>query len=1233
MRKKYLLIFSLILCLIIFPLFAQTKPDPWKVLLNNEWDLAKNIFLSQEDYLSHIGLSIMEILEDNPQNSWDHWERAINLNPISFWHNIIGLLGKDYWQDLGKTSYFAKLLGEFRERADYLDFLYWKGLNSIWDIERLHDFIKEKGIISDWMIIGPFDNVGNSGFYKEYPPEKEINFEKSYIGKGGIEVKWFSPKFSPKNGYVNLYNLFYHTEWSVAYALNYIYIPKNLEVLINIGSSDSISLWIDDYPCLREDAKRSSFFGQNILRVKLSEGWHKFLLKVASSDGDWGFFFSLLDSSKKPIDGIKVSKEPQNYPKKILDFKEENPELSLAKEISYMPAYYTFAGYFLTEKGLYSKAENLLNMALKIIPDSAITKYFLGRLYLKIGKEEEGKRLISEAVEKIPFLSEAYTYLAFYSYSFGRYEESISYLKNALNINPNAFFARDILARIYLSKRWLKEADEQIKFFEAKYKDSLLKDYLRGRWYEALKQYNNALEKYGSIIEKDKEYNEGLYAYYYLAKNLGKWEISENILNFLEEKDPWDVWAYLEKADILIAKDEKEKALELISSSIDISPYYPELYYTLGDILHLKGEKDKAIENYEKALDLEPGYQNLREYLSYLREETISPPDISSCLKQQIPIEYSDFPAVILLDEQRRIVHKDGSCTNVYHSIIKVQNDKGKERYGEFTIDYDSSFESVRILRARTIKPNGEELEAVSIKDYAVFEDYPLYTDQRQIVISMPGLEPGAIIECFYIVEEYTRSVLGKEFQDVHFFQWQDPILLSRYQLKVPQNISFRYRTYNVNLEPKIEKEGEYVTYTWEYKNVPPLIPEPYMPYYANLLAQLWITTYKDWDTLADWVAGISYPQMRPNKAIEDKVKELTENKKTRLEKIKAIYYYVISQIRYVGLEYGIRGLLPHQAEEIFKVKYGDCKDKSVLLITMLRLAGIESYYTLVNTKFSTSLKKELPGFQFDHAICAVPMGKDFLFLDGTAEDTPLGEVPIMDQGCDAMIIKDDGSYIFTTIPQSKPEDNKRAYKVYLNVDEEGVLEGDVDIEYRGIFAVYTRWNYKSSSSIEKEESLIESLNYKFPGSSLTKWSMDNLDDLDSSVYVKLTFKNNKYVKKDNIYLNPVIFTPLTSAVEVSKPERRYPINYHYPYEENEEVEIRIDESFSISSLPKDISIKSPWVTYERKVEKEGNIVRIKRVFRLEKTEIPLEEYKSYKEVMEQILKLDQEVIIGSKRK
>jgi hypothetical protein len=143
---------------------------------------------------------------------------------------------------------------------------------------------------------------------------------------------------------------------------------------------------------------------------------------------------------------------------------------------------------------------------------------------------------------------------------------------------------------------------------------------------------------------------------------------------------------------------------------------------------------------------------------------------------------------------------------------------------------------------------------------------------------------------------------------------------------------------------------------------------------------------------------------------------------------------------------------------------------------------------------------------------------------------------------------------------------------------------------------------------------------------------MENLDDLDLPVRINFTFENDKYIKRDGVvYFNPIIFTTITSAVEVGKPERRYPIHYYYPYEIIEDIEILIPSSWKIKNLPSEITLNYPWVTYERKVSINGNNIKIKKTFRLERIEISLEEYKDYKEAIEKIIKLEQEMIMAER--
>ena len=75
--------------------------------------------------------------------------------------------------------------------------------------------------------------------------------------------------------------------------------------------------------------------------------------------------------------------------------------------------------------------------------------------------------------------------------------------------------------------------------------------------------------------------------------------------------------------------------------------------------------------------------------------------------------------------------------------------------------------------------------------------------------------------------------------------------------------------------------------------------------------------------------------------------------------------------IRYVGIEIGIGGLQPHTAEDVFRNRYGDCKDKATLLRAMLESVGIHSTWVLVDTRRGF-VDPKIPSVDGNHAIAAI---------------------------------------------------------------------------------------------------------------------------------------------------------------------------------------------------------------------------------------------------------------------
>ena len=130
-------------------------------------------------------------------------------------------------------------------------------------------------------------------------------------------------------------------------------------------------------------------------------------------------------------------------------------------------------------------------------------------------------------------------------------------------------------------------------------------------------------------------------------------------------------------------------------------------------------------------------------------------------------------------------------------------------------------------------------------------------------------------------------------------------------------------------------------------------------------------------------------------------------------EKESAILDYLDREVRYTGIEFGEAAIMPHDPADTLNKKYGDCKDKATLLVTILRAAGIPAYVALLNAGSRMDVPADLPGMGlFDHAIVYVP-GKPALWIDATDRYARLGQLPAGDQGRLALIARPETTWLW----------------------------------------------------------------------------------------------------------------------------------------------------------------------------------------------------------------------------
>ncbi len=587
--------------------------------------------------------------------------------------------------------------------------------------------------------------------------------------------------------------------------------------------------------------------------------------------------------------------------------------------------------------------------------------------------------------------------------------------------------------------------------------------------------------------------------------------------------------------------------------------------------------------------------------------------------------KYPNAGALILFCEEKVEISLENTAVFSQHVLIKIINERGKQDFSEAVIGYDSTYEKIELEAAHTIRPDGVVVPVGNrhIRDVSKYLNFPLYSNARARIISFPEVSRGCIIEYKYKVYR-NQLVNGDDFVLSYGLQVSEPIVWADFKVIIPDTKSLRYKILNLdynkcqaNLTPVIKEYPGYRQYEWEFRDIPAIIPEANIPPNSKINARILISTFDSWQDVYDWWWGLARDKIQVNQAIGQKVKDLTGDKDTILDKARAIYNFCAEDIRYVAVEYGQAGYEPHKTAEVFFNKYGDCKDQAMLLVAMLREIGLESYPVLIGTDDYLNLEEDFPSVNFNHCIAAVKLEQEFIFLDPTCSTCCFGNLPAGDQGRRVLVFTDTGYKIVTT-PVHSAWDNYvgRILKMRINPDES--IQAQRSVFTRGLYDAGQRSWLRYSTQEAISESLKQAIQKISTASRLIKYDIRNLDDLNKNVVLDYSFSGREYwIKAGNLRILPQLTSWDTSIA--AKQARRYPLDLGLPETKEIQVEVILPQYFELEYLPADLKKSSPWLDVSVEYHLDHNRLYFKQVILIKKRYVSLEEYSGFKAFLEEI--------------
>jgi Domain of Unknown Function with PDB structure (DUF3857)/Transglutaminase-like superfamily len=605
-----------------------------------------------------------------------------------------------------------------------------------------------------------------------------------------------------------------------------------------------------------------------------------------------------------------------------------------------------------------------------------------------------------------------------------------------------------------------------------------------------------------------------------------------------------------------------------------------------------------------------------------------------------LPAHDEKTDAVLLYSEDITIVQSDGKTKGFERRVYKILRPDGRG-YGTIRA-YPSSATKVGAMRGWCIPAQGKDFEVKDKEaaETAAFdiENGILASDLKEKTLKIPAAEPGNIVG--YEIEYQERPYV---LQGHWMFQWTHPTSEARYTLQLPPG--WEYRAVWINHPEVAPTAIGNNQWQWVVKDVPEIRWEAEMPPLSGMAGQMVVaflppggarnSGFIDWGDVGKWETGLASGRREASPEIKQKVGALTSNVATDVGKMQALAQFLQSDVRYVGIELGIGGWQPHAATDVFSHRYGDCKDKATLLSAMLKEAGIDSYYVIVNTRRGV-VGSAMPAspFWFNHVILAVRLPENLndgsleavlahpklgrlLIFDPTDEYTPFGHIRGALQGNYALLVTPDGGEL-VRLPALSPAMSGVNRTAKMTIDPAGNLKGDVQEIRLGDAATYQRAELRNASKDADRIKPIESLlAHSLAEFHVTRASVTNLQKNSLPFQYNYSIVAPSYAKNAGnlLLLRPRLIGSKSRDLLETKEPRKYPVEFAGPERDADTFEITLPAGYEVDDLPPPVNADYSFASYHSKTEVNGNTLKYTRTFEVKELSVPVSKVEDLKKL------------------
>ncbi|MBN8576026.1 MAG: DUF3857 domain-containing protein [Cytophagales bacterium] len=335
----------------------------------------------------------------------------------------------------------------------------------------------------------------------------------------------------------------------------------------------------------------------------------------------------------------------------------------------------------------------------------------------------------------------------------------------------------------------------------------------------------------------------------------------------------------------------------------------------------------------------------------------------------------------LLVDEQFNQSEKEG----YYRYAQLIISEKGLSNVTPVSVSFDPSYQQLAFHSLFIIR-NGKKLDQLAQHKIEVLRreqnlERAVYDGDLTAICNLQDLQIGDVLEYAYSIRG-TNPVFGDKLFRTYYFNFGVPVKKVYYRLLLPANSHINQKSFNQAPEATVSTWGGLKEYEWQAQQVQALSMEEGAPAWYNPYQYVQLSEFNNWQEVATWANELFSLKNTSNLAA--RVPGLEADKPLE-EKVARTIQFIQDEIRYLSFSDGIHGFKPHPPDQIISQRFGDCKDKSLLLSKILNELGIESNPVLINTSYGPVLTEVLPSPRmFDHCIVQFKLNDSTYWVDPT---------------------------------------------------------------------------------------------------------------------------------------------------------------------------------------------------------------------------------------------------------